>query len=247
MKHLLRILPPPTISRAMLSIALIGMLIITLTGCVKYDAEPFTGYTLPRITGYNTGVTNDWLYINLRTGQMMNRDKVNEDITEGEQRDRLDWDIAFCGYRMRTNSGTSGSGKGGAADLGQGRYDHWISKAQLPSDLEWVVDDHTVSVTMSRNDWNKYLLENKLDFDLYPWFDPNSGPASTLTDANPLLSQAITFLAPPPVYTPTFHTFVVRTADGQHYYKLQIISWYKPDTEIGDTGGQISYYCDELK
>ena len=218
-----------------------------LTSCVDYDAEPFTGKVLPRTTGYSTGVTNDWLYINLRTGQMFNRNKVNEDITEGEQKNRLDWDIAFCGYRLRTNSGTSGNGQGAAADLGNGQYEKWTTVAQLPADLQWAVDDHSVSITMSRNDWNKYLIANHLNFEENPWFDPNKGPATTLTDANPILAKAMTFTGPPPVYAPSFHTYVVRTADGKRYFKLQLISWYKADTQIGDTGGQISYYCDELK
>jgi len=218
-----------------------------LTSCVDYDSEPFTGKVLPRTTGYSTGVTNDWLYINLRTGQMFNRNKVNEDITEGEQKNRLDWDIAFCGYRLRTNSGTSGNGQGAAADLGNGQYEKWTTVAQLPADLQWAVDDHSVSVTMSRNDWNKYLIANHLNFEENPWFDPNKGPATTLTDANPILAKAMTFTGPPPVYAPSFHTYVVRTADGKRYFKLQLISWYKADTQIGDTGGQISYYCDELK
>lgn len=218
-----------------------------LTSCVSYDAEPFTGKVLPRTTGYTTGVTNDWLYINLRTGQVFNQYQVGADIKEGEQKGRLDWDLAFCGYRMRTNSGTSGDGRGGAADLGYGRYDEWQTVSQLPADLTWAVDDHSVSITMSRNDWNKYLIANKLDFNQNPWFDPNRGPATTKTDANPVLAQAMTFTGPPPVYSPSFHTYVVRTADGKRYFKLQIISWYKADVEIGDTGGQMSYYCDELK
>lgn len=220
---------------------------LTLASCVDYDAEPFTGKVLPRNTGYTTGVTNDWLYINLRTGQIFNRYKVNADITEGEQKDRTDWDLAFCGYRMRTNSGTSGNGQGGAADLGSGAYEKWQTVSQLPSDIQWTVDDHSVYITMSRNDWNKYLIAHKLDFQQNPWFDPNRGPATTLTDANPVLAKAMTFSGPPPVYTPSFHTYVVRTADGQRYFKIQIISWYKADVEIGDTGGQMSYYCDELK
>ena len=209
-----------------------------LSSCVSYDAEEFTGKTLPRVTGYTTGITNDWLYINLRTGKIFNLDKPNGDIKEGEQRERTDWDIAFCGYRMRTNR---------AADLGYGSYDTWKTVAQLPTNLQWVVDDHSVYITMSQNDWNKYLIANKLDFEQNPWFDPNRGPASTQTDANPILAKAMTFTGPPPVYAPSFHTYVVRTADGERYFKLQIISWYKADVEIGDTGGQMSYYCDELR
>lgn len=223
------------------------MVAAALASCVDYDAEPFTGKVLPRTTGYTTGVTNDWLYINLRTGEMFNRYRVNEDIAEGEQKGRLDWDIAFCGYRMRTNSGTSGSGLGGASDLGYGGYEKWTSVSQLPANLQWTVDDHSVYITMSRNDWNKYLIANHLDFEQNPWFDPNRGPVTTQTDANPVLAKAMTFTGPPPVYAPSFHTYVVRTADGKRYFKIQLISWYKADVEIGDTGGQISYYCDELK
>ena len=63
------------------------------------------------------------IYFNLRTGESFNTYTVNKDIKEGEQINRTDWDLAFCGYTMRTNSGTSGIGQGGAADLGYGGYD----------------------------------------------------------------------------------------------------------------------------
>ena len=45
---------------------------MVLASCVHYDAVPFNGKTLPRITGYLTGVSNDWLYVNLRTGEVFN-------------------------------------------------------------------------------------------------------------------------------------------------------------------------------
>ena len=221
--------------------------LVLSTACVQYEAEPFTGYTLPRVTGYTTGITNDWLYFNLHTGEVYNLDAPNQDIREGEQYERTDWDLAFCGYRLRTNSGTSGVGQGGAADLGYEGYNRWERVSQLPDTLTWAVDDSTVTVTMSRSDWNKYLIANSLDFDANPWFDPNNGPARTVTSANPILARSMTFTGPPPVYTPSFHTYVVRAADGVRYYKLQIISWYKADHELGDSGGEISYYVSPLE
>lgn len=75
----------------------------------------------------------------------------------------------------------------------------------------------------------------------------NNGPQKTTTNANPVLAQAMSFAGPPPVYTPSYHTYVVRTADGKHYFKIQIISWYDANVEIGDEGGRLSYYCDELQ
>jgi hypothetical protein len=193
-------------------------------------------------------VTNDWLYFNLRTGETFNREAPNRDIAEGAQHDRTDWDLAFCGYRLRTNSGTSGIGQGGAIDLGYGNYNRWTRVDQLPADAVWVADnDSTVSVTMSEQDWYHYLVEQGLNFDDNPWFDPNSGPQETLTSANPVLAEAMSFAGPPPSYTPSLHTYAVRTADGEHYFKLQVVSWYDPDDAIGATGGRVSYYCEELK
>ena len=164
-----------------------------------------------------------------------------------------EWDLAFNGYQLRTNSGTSGLGKGGAADLGYGEYDKWTSKAQVDAylaehNMTFAVDDSaSVYVTMSQNDWNKYCIANKLDMKENPWFDPNNGPAKQLVSGNPVLEKAMSFSGPPPVYTPSFHTYVIRSWDGERYYKLQIISWYDANVQIGDEGGRISYYLDELK
>jgi len=224
------------------------LLLLALGACVKYDADPFDGEILPRVSGYSTGVTNDWIYFNLRTGDVYNKTKPNEDITEGEQLDTLIWDLAFCGHHMRTNSGTSGSGKGGALDLGNGNYEAWTTVSQLPDDAEWVVDtDSDVYVTYSQADWYHYLVENNMDMDLYPWFDPNKGPRQKITTANKLLEEAIAVSGPPMAYTPSYHTYVVRTADGERYFKLQIVNWYNTYLDIDDTGGEMSYYVDELE
>lgn len=226
----------------------IFLLAALLTGaCVEYDAEPFTGKIMPRVTGYSTGVTDDWLYFNLRTGEVFNRKAPGQEIREGEQYDRLDWDLAFCGYHMRTNSGTSGGGQGGAIDLGYGYYDYWTSISQLPPSAAWVTDtDREIYITYSQADWYHYLVENHLDFDDNPWFDPNSGPARKRTSANRQLDEAMTLSGPPMVYTPSYHTYVIRAADGRRCFKLQIVSWYNIYTEIDDTGGELSYYCEEL-
>lgn len=272
-----------------ISALLIPLSSMMMTGCVEYEAEDFTGKTLPRKTGYSTGVTNDWLYFNLQTGARFNVLNPNQSIitqkdgisydpadtliywSEGMQKNATawaiedkyadkstatrttEWDIAFNGYRMRTNSGTSGIGMGGAVDLGYGEYDKWTSKEQVDAymaqkGLSFAVDDSaSVSVTMSQNDWNKYLIRNNLDFNENPWFDPNKGPATQIVSANPVLAEAMSFSGPPPVYAPSFHTYCIRSYDGERYYKIQIVSWYDANVQIGDEGGRMSYYLDELK
>lgn len=225
---------------------------LLLSSCVldvEYDADDFDGKILPRITGYSgiSQETNDWMYFNLRTDEVFNRNYAGEDIKEDEHYDRSDWDLAFCGYHLRTNSGTSGCGKGGAIDLGPGNYKSWNYVAQLPANAEWTTDnDSTVYVTYSQKDWQSYVIRQGWDLNDYPWFDPNSGPQRTLTSANPLLENAIVLAGPPMTYTPNYHTYVIRCADGEHYFKLQIVSWYNTYTEIDDTGGELSYYIDEL-
>lgn len=213
--------------------------------CVKYEALPFTGKVLPRRSGYVNEVTNDWIYYNLRTGEIFNAYQVNSDIREGEQKTRTDWDLAFCGNKLRTNSGTSGNGRGGVADMGFQGDDRWTKKSQIPHNVEWVTDKDNISITMSQREWVSYTVANNITG--IPWFDPNKGPQQTKTSASPLLNKALVFSGPPPSYLPSFHTYVIRTADGAHYFKLQIVSWYDESIEIGETGGRISFYCDELK
>ena len=230
---------------------------LALTACVDYDAEPFTGHHLPRVTGYKSGVTNDWLYLNLRTGKIYNAEAPNCDIKEGEQKTddavALDWDVAFCGYQMRTNSGTSGVGQGGAVDLGYGNYENWTSATQV-CELDFVEDDSsTVTIVYSQSDWvghlTKLAKEGKIDFadfDKHPWFDPNTGPRTVVASANPVLAEAMTFTGPPPVYTASGHTYCIRSADGESYFKFLLVSWYDEDVEIGGDGGKLSYYLDRL-
>ena len=228
--------------------SLLLLILFSTYSCVKYDAYPFEGKILPRITGYSTGVTNDWLYFNLRTGQIFNATAPNQDIIEDSQYNRMDWDIAFCGYHMRTNSGTSGIGSGGAIDLGYGNYDNYTFISQLPNDAVWITDTNSdVYVTYSQADWYRYLVANNLNFDENPWFDPNKGPQQKLTSGNPLLEKNMSVSGPPMAFTPSYNTYIIRTADENRFFKIQIVNWYNVYTEIDDTGGQLSYYCDELK
>lgn len=215
-----------------------------LTACVEYDALPFEGKTLPRKTEYG----NDWLYYNLKQDKYLNPkisgDSTNgnkADIIEGKQFNRTDWDIAFNRYNIRTNSGLSGSGKSGAYDMGLVAYEDINSVSQIPDDAKFIADKEYL-ITMNEQMWNElYFPINK-----EPWFDPNSGPKQMKSTANTLLENALRFAGPPPEYTPSNHVYILRTADGKSYFKLQIISWYDQYKSIGERGGKISFKCDKL-
>lgn len=59
--------------------------------------------SLSRKTAYG----NDWIYYSLEKGKEVS-------VSEESHAENTDWDIAFNRYNVRTNSGASGKGKGGA-------------------------------------------------------------------------------------------------------------------------------------
>ncbi|WP_410879358.1 HmuY family protein [Myroides sp. DW712] len=227
-------------------IACLILLIHLPMACVEYDALSYDGKNLPRITAYS----NDWLYYNLREDKFLNPfssgdslfRSADRPIVEGEQKDRLDWDIAFNRFNIRTNSGLSGHGKGGAYDMGLVSYESITSIAQIPSHAVFVTDT-LVNITMSQEQW---ILESSKTGNTDPWFDPNSGPKQMKSTANLVLANALRFSGPPPSYQPSYHVYIIRSAEGTRFFKLLIISWYDPELEIGESGGLISYKCDEI-
>ncbi|MCS4238679.1 HmuY family protein [Myroides odoratus] len=227
-------------------IVLFLTLVFVPISCVEYDALPYDGKNLPRLTEYS----NDWLYYNLREDKFLNPfssgdslfRSADRSIVEGEQKDRFDWDIAFNRFNIRTNSGLSGNGQGGAYDMGAVSYESITSISQIPKQALFVTDT-VMSITMSQEQW---ILESSKTGNTDPWFDPNNGPKQMKSTANLLLANALRFSGPPPSYQPSFHVYIIRSAEGTRFFKLLIISWYNPELEIGESGGLISYKCDEI-
>ncbi len=59
----------------------------------------------------------DWVYFSFSSG---------ETVTVDEPNNSTDWDIRLKRYHLSTNSGTSGSGQGGAIDMGEIAFDDLI-------------------------------------------------------------------------------------------------------------------------
>ena len=153
-------------------------------------------HTLSRKTGYG----NDWIYFSFAEGKEL------QDINEDNRGQNLKWDIAFNRYNVRTNSGESGQGKGGALDT---KSTDFAAVTSVPA------GDFTVDVMGS-------ITENLNSFP----------PPSINSPLNMLLGDAIEFAGPPPTYTPNNHIYIVRTADGK-YAKIQIESFYDDEGNSG--------------
>ena len=160
-------------------------------------------FTLDRKTGYG----DDWIYVSLST---MDTIAVSEETHATD----LSWDIAFNRYNIRTNSGTSGAGKGGAYKTGATKLSE-VTAAPAADDFavdtKWMI---TKQPTMSA-----------------------AGVIEMESSANPLLSTAISIIVRegPPDYTIADDVFVIRGADGVSLYKFKTISFF-------NARGQSGYY-----
>ena len=179
------------------AIALLTMVVslFSLESCTKesgHDDDQVTKtYTLTRKTNYG----NDWIYFNFEKGDTV---KVNE----ATHADDLSWDIAFNRANIRTNSGASGKGQGGALLTDAKDYN---------SLLEVPAGEFTVDVEAE--------IMEKLVFPM---------PIFCKSTLNELLGRAVSVDTsnPPPVYTIPGYVYVVRTANGK-YVKFMVESYHK--------------------
>jgi hypothetical protein len=66
--------------------------------------------------------TDHWVYYSLEDGKTVGVSRFGDTQADNAWAQRTDWDIAVSGDLIRTNSGRSGSGKGGIIEL-SGDYD----------------------------------------------------------------------------------------------------------------------------
>lgn len=178
------------------------------TSCDKKD-DPTSSpesmakrHTQSRATKYG----NDWVYFSFESG------KEVAGINEENRAQRLDWDIAFNRYNIRTNSGTSGKGKGGVIDTGKKQF----KEVKNAPESGYVVDEKA----MIMFGFGKMMQGGK----------PEMGE-STL---NKVLKGAIEIDTsnPPPKYIVSEHVYIVKTANGK-YVKMQVESFHNNKGESG--------------
>lgn len=158
----------------------------------KLEVKTFT-------TSRKTDYGNDWIYFSFKEGKEVA-------VEEDKHATDTSWDIAFNRYNVRTNSGKSGNGKGGALDTGKKEF----SEVETVPEGTFVVDaDYEITASFT-----------------------GQGVTTIMSTANEPLSKAIEFAGPPPTYTPTNQVFIVKTADGK-YVKLTIDSFYNDEAVSG--------------
>jgi len=95
---------------------LLALLVLFITSCSNESGvsseEPTTGpLQLGKVS------SSQWTYVSLDGNKVVGYSLFGSAAEDSLWYKRTDWDIALCGRYLRTNSGTSGMGKGGAAKV----------------------------------------------------------------------------------------------------------------------------------
>ena len=166
-------------------------LVIGFTACEDSGTGPENDFqvethTITDIPADTTRPYTDITYYSLRENT----------IVEDTDSASTQWDIAFSGTTIYTNSGSSGPGEGGALVLDVAFDDLSIAPSE---GYETDTDTLLAIPTGSDNGWYHYTNQQEPQHAVLPLENK---------------------------------TIVLKTADGNYYAKLNILSWYKdnPDT-----------------
>lgn len=149
----------------------------------KNDPGTETITTMVEATSYT-----DWVYYSLPESKVV-------DVTDPKT--STNWDLAFMRNHLRTNSGSSGNGAGGALDAGVVDFDSYI----LAPETGYAVDDSIRAFDFASMEYHKVAANTVLE----TW--------GTFTEDMP------------PVLEPANKAFVVKTALGK-YAKIIILNYY---------------------
>ncbi len=168
------------------------------SSCNKTEEKELTPHIEYTLDASNPNV---WVYYSLRDAATVGTgDTTNASASEWAE--RSNWDLAFKTFNMRTNSGTSGKGKGGVHIC--------------PSDVSYSALTVMPTDTLFKADT------------LHPTMDMSKGGMVEMSRSE-ATSVNLIMKSPPPLYEPT-SVYIVRTADGKEHYKMWFYG-YKNDQD----------------
>ena len=99
-------------------------------------------------TFFSNDYASGWKYFSFKKGNFIE--------TPAKPNESLDWDVAFTRYYVKTNSGTSGKGKGGCIDSEETGFD----AVTVDKNAAFTVDDSlSIMTTMGKNGKDSYNPE----------------------------------------------------------------------------------------
>ena len=146
--------------------------------------------------------TGDWKYFSLKNGE----------VTPNNPAEDLSWDIAFKGYYVRLNGGTSGKGKAEVVKVEATDFATVTEapKAGFAKDAQGKMSQGYPNIT-------------KVDASFSQYMSGGFGTKTGIIGLDPTKA--------PKVYVPTNYIYVLKTADGT-YAKVQVTDYYKDNTDV---------------
>lgn len=145
----------------------------------------------------------------------------NDTISVADPENSSAWDLAFQRYRIKTNSGLSGSGLGGAANSYQ-KAQSGFDALTTVSDTSTFATDESMSIAIVQG-YATYIV-NPL---LYTWF-------------------SLEFSAQGTQIIPSDYIYIVKTGTGK-YAKVWFKSYYSATNQSGYVTMQYKYQSDGSK
>ena len=136
-----------------------------------------------------------WTYFSFATGQAVTVDNDGiKDVPKG-----LGWDIAFCRFYTRTNSGESNSDKNGKGGVFMSEVTS-IEQAQIPEDDKFIIDE------VGKLDPAMDIIVTSHNKELQKWLDLDMSKM-------------------PPIFSIKNKVFIIRCADGKTYAKVKFLGF----------------------
>ena len=188
---------------------LIPVAFALLTSCSKEDSgKPIQSQTFE----VNSTGSTTWKYFSFAK---------NDTIVVADPLNSTEWDLAFQRYRIKTNGGKSGSGKGSVANSylkGQAGFD---ALKVVPDTATFTVDE-SISIAVQQG-YATYIVNPEI----YTWFTIELAPQGT---------QIV----------PSDFIYIVKTNDGK-FAKVWIKSYYSATNASGHITFQYKYQPDGSK
>lgn len=160
----------------------------------------------------------DWKYFSFKNGE----------VTPTNPAEDLTWDIAFKGYYVRLNGGTSGKGKAEAFKTEE-------------KDFAKVVESPKTGFVKD--------TEGELTLGRFPNLTTEKGSFSELLSGGLTTRTGFVRLDPtkaPKVFVPTNYIYILKTADGT-YLKFQVTDFYKGAQDIIGGSPKVKFQLSKTK
>lgn len=156
--------------------------------------------------------TGDWKYFSLKNGE----------VTPATPADDLTWDIAFKGYYVKLNGGTSGKGKAEVVKVEGTNFAEIVEapKAGFAKDAQGKISQ------------GNYPNITKVDASFSQYMSGGFGTKTGIIGLDPTKA--------PKVFTPTNYIYVLKTADGT-YAKVQVTDYYKDNADVAGGTVKLKY------